>query len=55
MAKRPQDDSYTEAEAEQRFLEALKSGLKTEPKPLKEKPKTRKKGTRRNRPLAEAK
>jgi hypothetical protein len=40
MGKRPSDDSYSEAE--RRFLGALKAGLSTPPKPLKDKPKIRK-------------
>jgi hypothetical protein len=43
MSKRPQDDSYNEAEAQRRFLGALKAGLNTPPKPLKDKPPVRKK------------
>ena len=43
MRKRPQDDSYSEAETQRRFLDALKAGLTTAPKPLKDKPKLRKK------------
>jgi hypothetical protein len=41
MSKRPQESEYTEAEAQTRFQEALKAGLSTEPKPLKDKPKVR--------------
>jgi hypothetical protein len=41
MQKRPKDDAYSEEEAQRRFLDALKAGLKTPPKPLKEKPKRR--------------
>jgi hypothetical protein len=37
------DETYPEPEAQSRFLEALKAGLKTPPKPLKDKPKIRKK------------
>jgi hypothetical protein len=43
MAKPPQDDSYSEAEAQRRFLDALKAGLTTPPKPPKHKPKAKKK------------
>ncbi len=43
MPKRPQDDAYSELEAQQRFIGALKAGLTTSPKPLKDKPKVRKK------------
>ena len=39
MSKRPQGDLYSEAEAQRRFLDALKAGLTTPPKPLKDKPK----------------
>jgi hypothetical protein len=39
MSKRPQDDAYSEAEAQRRFQEAVKAGLTTSPKPLKDKPK----------------
>jgi hypothetical protein len=43
MGKQPPDDPYSEAEAQRRFLGALKAGLNTSPKPLKDKPKVRKK------------
>jgi len=43
MPKRPQSDEYSEDEAQRRFLDALKAGLKTAPTPLKDKPKVRKK------------
>jgi hypothetical protein len=46
MSKRRPDDSYSEAEAQRRFQEALKAGLSTPPKPLKDKPKVRKKAKR---------
>jgi hypothetical protein len=43
--KHPQDknrdETYPEPEAQSRFLNALKAGLKTPPKPLKDKPKVR--------------
>ncbi len=42
MGKPPSDDAYSEAEAQRRFLGALKAGLSTLPKPLKDKPKVRK-------------
>jgi hypothetical protein len=35
MGKPPPDDAYSEAEAQRRFLGALKAGLNTPPKPLK--------------------
>jgi hypothetical protein len=35
-------ESYPAPEAERRFLGALKAGLSTPPKPLKDKPKVRK-------------
>ncbi|MEA2894477.1 MAG: hypothetical protein QOJ84_92 [Bradyrhizobium sp.] len=35
-------DSYPGPEAERRFFDALKAGLSTSPKPLKDKPKIRK-------------
>lgn len=37
MKKR--DDEYSDKEAQERFEAALRSGLKTSPKPLKDKPK----------------
>jgi hypothetical protein len=43
MGKPQPDEEYSEAEAQRRFLEALKGGLSTPPKPLKDKPKARKK------------
>ncbi len=43
MSKRPPDDRYSEAEAQRRFLDALKGGLNTPAKPLKDKPTARKK------------
>lgn len=42
-----QDETYPEAEAQSRFLNALKAGLKTPPKPLKDKPKIRKKAKKK--------
>jgi hypothetical protein len=36
------DESYSDTEAQRRFLGALKAGLSTPPKPLKDKPKMRK-------------
>lgn len=42
MSKPRQDDQYSEAEAQKRFVEALRSALKTPHEPLKEKPKVRK-------------
>jgi len=50
MPKRSQDDAYSEAEIEKRFTDALKAGLTTAPKPLKEKPKVRKKKAKRKPP-----
>jgi hypothetical protein len=41
MSKQQPDDSYSKEEAERRFQVALKGGLSTEPKPLKDKPKVR--------------
>jgi hypothetical protein len=46
MGKRPEDNSYSEAEAQRRFLAALKAGLNTPPKPLKDKPKVRRRRKR---------
>lgn len=43
MAKQPPADQYSKAEAERRFLDALRGGLSTPAKPLKDKPKARKK------------
>lgn len=43
MGKSQPDDQYSEAEAQRRFLDALKGGLSTLAKPLKDKPKARKK------------
>ena len=37
-----QDEVFPEPEAHRRFLDALKAGLSTPPKPLKDKPKIRK-------------
>ena len=37
------NDQYSEKEAERRFMAALKAGLNTSPKPLKDVPKKRKK------------
>ena len=48
MAKKP--DEYSDQEAQARFEAALKGALKTPPKPLKDKPKTRKKAPRKGRP-----
>jgi hypothetical protein len=52
MNKRQPDDSYSEPEAQRRFQDALKAGLNTPPKPLKDKPKIRKpkKGASTRRP-----
>ncbi|MET0181393.1 MAG: hypothetical protein ABW199_00755 [Caulobacterales bacterium] len=38
MTKPPKDEQYDEAEAQRRFEQAVKGGLKTPPIPLKEKP-----------------
>jgi hypothetical protein len=43
MGKPQQDESYSETEAQRRFQDALKAGLTMPPKPLKDKPKIRKK------------
>jgi hypothetical protein len=43
MSNRPHEESLSEAEAQRRFQDALKAGLNTPPKPLKDKPKIRKK------------
>jgi hypothetical protein len=43
MRKPLQAETYDEPEAQRRFLGALKAGLNTPPKPLKDKPKVRKK------------
>jgi hypothetical protein len=51
MSKRQPVDSYSEAEAQRRFLGALKAGLSTSPKPLKDKPKIRKKAKKKTAPL----
>jgi hypothetical protein len=40
--KAPKDDLYEEKEAKARFEAALRGGLNTSPKPLKEKPKVKK-------------
>jgi hypothetical protein len=42
MSKQPPDDSYSKDEVQRRFLGALKAGLSTPPKPLKDKPRVRK-------------
>jgi hypothetical protein len=44
---RSSDDDFDEKEAQERFEAALRSGLKTAPKPLKEKPKVKKPGKKR--------
>jgi hypothetical protein len=41
MSKQHQDDSFSAEETERRFQAALKAGLVTPPKPLKDKPKIR--------------
>ena len=41
MSRDPSKDSYSEKEAKARFETALKGGLNTSPKPLKEKPKVK--------------
>lgn len=40
MSKKSEDE-YDEKEAQERFEAALRAGLKTPPKPLKEKPRVR--------------
>jgi hypothetical protein len=40
--RQPSDESYSEKEAQERFEAALRAGLKTPHRPLKEKPKTKK-------------
>ena len=47
MGKAPPDEQYSEAEAQRRFLDALKGGLSTPAKPLKDKPKARKKAKKK--------
>jgi hypothetical protein len=42
MAKAP-EEKYDEKEAQERFEAALRGALKTPPKPLKEKPRAKKK------------
>ena len=42
MGKSQPDEQYSEAEAQRRFQDALKAGLSTPAKPLKDKPKVRK-------------
>jgi hypothetical protein len=37
------DEEFSEKEAKERFEAALRAGLKTAPKPLKDKPKVKKK------------
>lgn len=50
MSKRPQNDSYSDAEAQRRFLDVLKAGLTTSPKPLKDKPRLCKKAKKKAKP-----
>jgi hypothetical protein len=45
MSKTPKDDEYEGEEAQRRFEEALKAGLKTPPQPLKDKPLADKKAS----------
>jgi hypothetical protein len=47
MGKPQPDEQYSEAEAQLRFLDALKGGLATPPKHLKDKPKARKKAKKK--------
>jgi hypothetical protein len=42
MNKKTSEEEYDEKEAQARFEAALRAGLKTSPKPLKEKPKVNK-------------
>ncbi len=42
MSRTPKNDDYDEKEAQARFEAALKGGLSTPHKPLKEKPKAKK-------------
>ncbi|WP_177237537.1 hypothetical protein [Bradyrhizobium sp. Rc3b] len=46
MSKRQSHDKYSEAEAQSRFLDALKAGMSTPPKPLKDKPKVPRRGAK---------
>jgi hypothetical protein len=50
MAKRSQNQ-FNKKEAQERFEVALKSGFNTPHKPLKEKPRVRKKGKRKKAKL----
>jgi hypothetical protein len=47
MAPKKSDDEFSEKEAQERFEAALRSGLKTPHKPLKEKPKVKKTAKRK--------
>ena len=47
MGKPKPDEEYSEAEAQRRFLDALKGGLSTPAKPLKDKPKAREKAKKK--------
>ena len=47
MGKPQPDEQYSEAEAQCRFLDALKGSLSTPAKPLKDKPKARKKAEKK--------
>jgi hypothetical protein len=44
-----QDDEYSDKEAQERFEAALRGGLKTPHKPLKEKPKVKKAAKKKKR------
>jgi hypothetical protein len=43
------DESYSQREAQARFEAALKGALNTSPKPLKDKPKVKKKAKAKNK------
>jgi hypothetical protein len=48
--KKSKDDNFSEKEAQERFEAALKGALKTSPKPLKDKPKVKKKINPKKKP-----
>jgi hypothetical protein len=49
MADKKDDDQYSEKEAKARFEAALRGGLSTPHKPLKEKPKVKKAKTKKKK------
>jgi hypothetical protein len=50
MTKKPDDDQFTAQEAQRRFEAALRAGLNAPHKPLKEKPRAKKKPQKKAKP-----